>query len=191
MLSKRYDRSYGLTLLGGIWLMWNDDNITIKVLRSCTQFIHMLTEWESGKSVVATFIYASPSLNGRRSLWNDLHVLSGSPHHAWVVLGDFNAMFDSTEKWGGASFHQSQAAEFRDCVRDCNLMDTGFVGPKFTWFRQNLRERLDRCLGNAKWSILFPDAVTYHLERLKSDHRPLLVRTNKAASLVSVESLFV
>ncbi|CAN1763449.1 hypothetical protein LINPERHAP1_LOCUS8828 [Linum perenne] len=60
-------------------------------------------------------------------------------------------------------------------------MDTGFVGPKFTWFRQNLRERLDRCLGNAKWSILFPDAVTYHLERLKSDHRPLLVRTNKAA----------
>ncbi|CAN1131439.1 Transposon TX1 uncharacterized 149 kDa protein [Linum perenne] len=164
---------------GGIWLLWNDDNISIRVLASSSQFIHTEIKWESGKLVLATFIYASPSLVGRRVLWDDLRNLARSVSYAWVLLGDFNAMVDSTDKWGGASFNQSQAAEFRSCIGDCQLIDTGFVGPKFTWFRRNLRERLDRCLGNDLWLTLFPDAATFHLERLKSDHRPLLVRTNK------------
>ncbi|CAN1157947.1 hypothetical protein LINPERHAP2_LOCUS21850 [Linum perenne] len=61
-------------------------------------------------------------------------------------------------------------------------MDSGFVGPKFTWFRRTLKERLDRCLGNAIWFNLFLDSTTYHIERLKSDHRPILVRTLKLSS---------
>ncbi|CAN1148757.1 Transposon TX1 uncharacterized 149 kDa protein [Linum perenne] len=165
---------------GGIWLLWSDPNITIRVLASSNQFIHTEIEWETGKSVTATFIYASPSIQGRRTLWNDLRQLVGSVQNAWVLLGDFNAMVDSSEKRGGASFMQGQAAEFRSWIGNCNLIDMGFVGPKFTWFRRTLRERLDRCLGNADWSTLFSDAATYHLERLKSDHRPILVRTNKA-----------
>ncbi|CAN1132955.1 hypothetical protein LINPERHAP2_LOCUS7364, partial [Linum perenne] len=52
----------------------------------------------------------------------------------------------------------------------CNLLDTGFVGPKFTWFRRILKERLDRYFGNSEWFNLFPDSATFHIERLKSDH---------------------
>ncbi|CAN1145564.1 hypothetical protein LINPERHAP2_LOCUS14747 [Linum perenne] len=52
----------------------------------------------------------------------------------------------------------------------------GFSGPRFTWFRNNLRERLDRSLCNAAWMTLFPESTTFHLERIKSDHRPLLVQ---------------
>ncbi|CAN1143231.1 hypothetical protein LINPERHAP2_LOCUS13494 [Linum perenne] len=52
----------------------------------------------------------------------------------------------------------------------------GFVGPRHTWFRSLLRERLDRCLCNSSWMSLFPDATTVHIELLKSDHRPILIR---------------
>ncbi|CAN1145773.1 hypothetical protein LINPERHAP2_LOCUS14876 [Linum perenne] len=79
---------------GGLWLMWNDLDITIEILGSSTQFIHTLIKWDSGKSVMATFIYASPTLHGRRALWNDLRKLSVSASAAWVLLGDFNAMVD-------------------------------------------------------------------------------------------------
>ncbi|CAN1120799.1 hypothetical protein LINPERHAP2_LOCUS413 [Linum perenne] len=95
---------------------------------------------------------------------------------AWAIMGDFNPMVESSEKRGGAKFNQSPAADFRDCIRDCSLIDTGIVGPRFTWFRKNLKERLDRCLANADWFSTFPDSSTIHVERLKSDHRPLLVR---------------
>ncbi|CAN1122766.1 hypothetical protein LINPERPRIM_LOCUS2890, partial [Linum perenne] len=50
-----------------------------------------------------------------------------------------------------------------------------FTGPKFTWFRGRLKERIDRALCNSHWLRAFQDAQTYHLERLKSDHRPILV----------------
>ncbi|CAN1750215.1 hypothetical protein LINPERHAP1_LOCUS3970 [Linum perenne] len=167
---------------GGIWLLWNDFDTNIKIIDSSHQFIHALIEWETGKSFVATFIYAAPSLLSRRMLWNDLRRLSRMPSQAWILMGDFNAMTESSEKRGGAKCYQGPARVFHDCIRDCNLMDSGFVVPKFTWFRRILKERLDRCLGNAIWFNLFPYSTTYHIERLKSDHRPILVRTLKLSS---------
>ncbi|CAN1146936.1 hypothetical protein LINPERHAP2_LOCUS15567 [Linum perenne] len=100
-------------------------------------------------------------------------------------MGDFNAMIDSSEKQGGGALNQSSAAEFRDCIRDCNLFDMGFTGPKFTWFRRKLKERLDRCLANTDWVNLFSDSSTVHLERIKSYHRPLLIRTSNNARYIS------
>ncbi|CAN1806118.1 hypothetical protein LINPERHAP1_LOCUS24559 [Linum perenne] len=166
---------------GGIWLMWNDFETKVKIIGASHQFIYALLEKDSGKSTEATFIYASPSLQGWRALWDDLRKLSRSVSQAWMLLGDFNAMTGGAEKRGGAKFNQGQAKEFRECIQDCNLIDTGFMGPRFTWFRGNLKESLDRCMGNAEWFKLFPDSTTYHIERLKSDHRPILVRTLNSA----------
>ncbi|CAN1147692.1 hypothetical protein LINPERHAP2_LOCUS16019 [Linum perenne] len=165
---------------GGIWLLWNDLTLSLKIVASTSQLIHAEIEWEVGKVYFATFIYASPGFQGRRMLWNDLCQVAAAAPHAWVLLGDFNAMVNSTEKWGGATFNQGPAREFRSYIGDCNLIDMGFFSPKFTWFRRILRERLDRCLGNAEWSTVFPDAVTYHLERLKFNHRPILIRSKWA-----------
>ncbi|CAN1189278.1 hypothetical protein LINPERHAP2_LOCUS39802 [Linum perenne] len=103
--------------------------------------------------------------------------LAQSVSKAWLTLGDFNAMVDSTEKLGGASFNIVPAREFRDCISECSLIDMGFSGPKFTWFRKNMKERIDKSMCNKDWMTLFPDATNFHLERLKSDHHPILVRT--------------
>ncbi|CAL9025258.1 unnamed protein product [Prunus brigantina] len=43
---------------------------------------------------------------------------------------------------------------FRDAIDYCGLQDLGFMGPKFTWWRNNpedIRVRLDRALANIKW----------------------------------------
>ncbi|CAN1163243.1 LINE-1 retrotransposable element ORF2 protein [Linum perenne] len=99
-------------------------------------------------------------------------------------------MIDSSEKQGGSGFNDIQAREFRECISNCCLFDSGFTGPKFTWFRGRLKERLDRSLCNDKWIQSFPRSSTLHLERLKSDHRPIIVRTDSTPNQVHVSRPF-
>ncbi|CAN1130945.1 hypothetical protein LINPERHAP2_LOCUS6127 [Linum perenne] len=70
------------------------------------------------------------------------------------------------------------------------FFDMGFTGPKFTWFRGCLRERLDRSLCNDIWLRHFPEASTYHLKRLKSDHRPILIRLTTMSGKVCANRPF-
>ncbi|KAF7827191.1 ribonuclease H [Senna tora] len=58
------------------------------------------------------------------------------------------------------------------------LMDMGFSGPKFTWGRQEVKERLDWAFINQEGRVLFPEAHVTHLPELKSDHRPILISLN-------------
>ena len=61
------------------------------------------------------------------------------------------------------------------------LMDLGFQGPGFMWtnksldWHHNIKEWLDRGLGNAEWKLLFPATEIFHLPRVKSDHCPILL----------------
>ena len=60
-------------------------------------------------------------------------------------------------------------------------MDLGFHGPKFIWtnknpiWHRNIKECLDRGLGNAKWKLTFPRSKIHHLPHTKSDHCPMLL----------------
>jgi hypothetical protein len=70
-------------------------------------------------------------------------------------------------------------------LSDCGPEDLGYVGNKFTWKRGQIRERLDRAVGNAGWSNLFPHSGVHHLTSTGSDHRPILVDTQTYAEVVS------
>ncbi|CAN1786574.1 hypothetical protein LINPERHAP1_LOCUS17291 [Linum perenne] len=101
---------------GGIWLLWNESVTKVRILGSSPQYIHASIEWDEGKKFSATFVYASSSLLGRRPLWNDIRTVSGTVSTAWAIMGDLNAMVESSEKRGGAKFNQSPAADFRDSL---------------------------------------------------------------------------
>ncbi|CAN1181308.1 hypothetical protein LINPERHAP2_LOCUS35307, partial [Linum perenne] len=135
---------------GGIWLLWNASNIDIVVLSSSAQYLHV------------------------RVLWQNLQKLFYSTSDPSLLLGDFNTMIDPYEKSGGARFSHIPAREFRNCIHDCSLFDNGFTWAKFTWFRGNLKERIDRVLYIAEWLRVFQNAQTYHLKRIKSNHQPIL-----------------
>ncbi|CAN1136444.1 hypothetical protein LINPERHAP2_LOCUS9464 [Linum perenne] len=84
-------------------------------------------------------------------------------------------MLSAEDKRGGAPFVPSRAASFRQCVDNCNLLELDFVGPRFTWFRGSLGERLDWGLSSTDWKCQFPNVVIRHIPRLRSDHRPILL----------------
>ncbi|KAL5819414.1 hypothetical protein ACOSQ4_023256 [Xanthoceras sorbifolium] len=62
--------------------------------------------------------------------------------------GDFNEILKDEEKLGGSCRNSGAMARFRRAVDDCNLMDMGFRGDRFTWNNRQfngglIQERLD------------------------------------------------
>ena len=106
----------------------------------------------------------------------------------WVLLGNFNDMLLEDEKIGGSPINRSHITAFKNFMDNCGLMDLGFQGPQLTWtnkspmWQTNIKERLDRGLGNAEWKMLFLTAEIHHLPRVKSDHCPILLITDPLKS---------
>jgi hypothetical protein len=139
------------------------------------------TEQEGSHNLwLLSAIYASPRRSERRILWKNLSVIALLHNLPWVMVGDFNDILSCEEKWGGNRPVASRIREFRDCLNDCNMIDMGFSGPKFTWSNCHdisslIMERLDRVVANTEWRLIYPDASVTHLPRTHSDHCPLLL----------------
>ncbi|CAN1154346.1 hypothetical protein LINPERHAP2_LOCUS19961, partial [Linum perenne] len=81
------------------------------------------------------------------------------------------------DKQRGAAFNASHCLAFNNCLEDRELLDLGFSGPKFTWFHQQKKRRLDRAVCNAAWLSSFPESLVLHLPCIKSDHQPILIHS--------------
>lgn len=97
-------------------------------------------------------------------------------------MEDFNAYLSSGEKRGGRSVSSGRKM-FQSFIQVDGLKDLGFKGPQFTWRRGTTFERLDTAIGNFDWLRNFPDILVFHLPRLKSDHKSLLL--SKDSSMVN------
>ena len=137
---------------GGIWVCWDERVVEVDVLNIHNQLIHARISPRDGS-------YAC---------------LVRDP---WVVLGDFNAYLFADGKSGGGPPNRTSMWKFSNCLNDCRLMDLGLKGPPFTWEWHGVRERLDRAVGNMNWRLRFSEASVVHLPALKSDHMPILLKT--------------
>ncbi|KAJ4836021.1 hypothetical protein Tsubulata_011341 [Turnera subulata] len=161
---------------GGIWLLWRDDIVQVQVLFSHLQFVHVRVSRPGSGPVVLTAVYGSTSDGLRAQLWQNHLRLSSSIVEPWAVLRDFNVLAYGHEKRGGGQPLASKCAHFWDWMGNCGLLDLGYKGPDFTWFRGDVAERLDLVLCNNAWRIRFPEGAVFHLPRRKSDHRPILLQ---------------
>ncbi|XP_061356470.1 uncharacterized protein LOC133300904 [Gastrolobium bilobum] len=148
---------------GGIWVMWNKEEVKISLLATHVQLIHVNLTWVvNNREEVATFVYGSPRRTGRRLLWDELKKIRLGVDKPWIALGDFNAMSHHHEKQGGNDACQGSMNEFNDYLASCGLSDIGFKGPSFTWKHGRLLERLDRAVSDMNWVISFPQRCWLH-----------------------------
>ena len=173
----------------GIWLLWNESpSLQIEIITHSEYSIHALVKVSfPSLTFLLTVVYASPNFTKRKFFWEYLQNLATVVSLPWVLLGDFNDMLSNDEKMGGLPVNRYRVTVFRNCMDRCGLMDLGFHGPHFTWttkspiWQNNIKERLDRGLGNADWKLLFPAAEIHHLPRVKSDHCPIMLITDPLA----------
>ncbi|XP_024041891.1 uncharacterized protein LOC127901822 [Citrus sinensis] len=127
-----------------------------------------------------TAVYDSPNPMLRRQLWKHLDNLALSIQGPWLIGGDLNSILYASEKQGGATGQSGVCGLFRQWFDGNQLFNLKFKGPRFTWSRGFLFKRLDRALCNNEWLLKFADNSVLHLPKVASDHRPVLVRFERA-----------
>ncbi|WCJ20690.1 hypothetical protein M5689_002908 [Euphorbia peplus] len=157
---------------GGIWVLWNQ-HVDIVVISTSWQFIHMLPFF-------FTAVYGSPNSTRRRALWKGLMNISSQMNGPWIMAEDFNAILSSDDRRGGSDRRIGWCPLFLDFLNSTSLHDLGFTGPRFTWKRGLLMQRLDRVLGNADLLQKFSYTLVSHFQRISSDHRPLLINVKSS-----------
>ncbi|XP_050216415.1 uncharacterized protein LOC126667478 [Mercurialis annua] len=175
---------------GGIWILWNS-NVHVNVVLNHRQFIHsFITLGDKNETLWFTAVYGSPQSSTRRDLWRDLSLLDIGNNDPWLLAGDFNAILSSNDRRGGSCRRKSGCPLFNDFVDSNALTQLDFRGPAYTWRRGNLFQRLDRGLCNNNWCNIFPNAITHHLPRIHSDHRPILIKLNSIQQVTTVTKPF-
>ncbi|CAL2238143.1 unnamed protein product [Prunus armeniaca] len=163
---------------GGVWLLWNDNSISLHVVAHSSQTITALVTMDA-KRWLLIVVYASPCSNVRTSLWKYFDGLTTVCNLPWLLLGDFNDIVCGDEKLGGNLDVGGQ--HFIEWLDRNHLIDLGFSGANFTWCNKRGEEdiiwkRLDRGLCNIDWRFLFSEAHLSHLPRVNSDHCPIMVK---------------
>lgn len=156
-------------------MLWRND-VPVRV----RHFSHNHIDMEVGHVGSAelwrfTSIYGFAANDSRVRTWDLLRTLAAQTSLPWLVAGDFNEILTRSEKSGGLSRGAAPMARFRWALVDCDLLDMGFVGSKFTWSNRHTKERLDRSCFTPSWKSLYPCSQTLVLPPSTSDHNPLLI----------------
>lgn len=132
-----FDLAYGINAMGfssGIWLMWDSQRISFDILPHDFQAIHAIIhvlsvpKFRDFKCLFSA-VYASPDLETRTRLWEELIVdIYKGP---WALLGDFNDIIYHNEKSGGRRPNSRRVEAYRDMAEFCELIDLPFKGSIF------------------------------------------------------------
>lgn len=105
----------------------------------------------------STVVYGSHIPTVHKLHWTKLSSFVISNSNAWLVAGDFNALLNENEKIRGFKKRSNISKEFVEWTMAAELHDAAFKGPKFTWQRGILFERLDKALSHNAWKLNFSE----------------------------------
>lgn len=167
---------------GGLAILWRD-TVQVSILDWSPNYIDTQISFLSEAfSCKITWLYGTPLENAKVAFWNSMTTHFIPQSQPWLVIGDCNEITGPSDKWGGAPPDQWRLKLFQDFIDNGQLRDLHFQGPQFTWFvirhgRVFIKQRLDRAMGNLSWCTAQPRTQIFHLPKLGSDHRSILLDT--------------
>ncbi|XP_020272510.1 uncharacterized protein LOC109847689 [Asparagus officinalis] len=166
---------------GRIWLLWNNDLMTVQSSSITDQCLTCFVQLKNGKlSCLMSMVYASNQRENRKRLWQDLLEIKQNVNCPWLVGGDFNAIISAEEKMGGAPISDADTEDFQNFISSSQLLHIKSIGCFYTWNNKqdtNTRvwSRIDRILINDKWLHHYTTSQVEFLVLMCSDHSPALV----------------
>ncbi|XP_019238000.1 PREDICTED: uncharacterized protein LOC109218123 [Nicotiana attenuata] len=127
-----------------------------------------------------TVVYGYNGLEQRRSLWDNLQLLSLSIAVPWLIAGDFNTVLYPNDRLSCNPASYSEIQEFAACLQHITLTELLWKGDYYIWSNKQpevdrVSNRLDRVFGNYEWMMSWGRVETnYGLPQI-SDHTPMLL----------------
>lgn len=175
--------NYQHSFLGKIWIV-SKLPTSIVPLFSDLQSITCEVKLEEGQSFIYTAVYASNEVEERKDLWlslRDSYIAFNLATKPWIVNGDFNEILSPSETSNASIIRSSSGMRgFSDCLAEVGLFDLPSQGPLFTWSNKcpsvPIAKRLDRCLVNDQWLLMFPSSHCTFEPPEFSDHTPCHIK---------------
>jgi len=99
-------------------------------------------------------------------------------HDRWLILGDFNLIYQVEDKNNSNLNHQLMAS-FKVVIDDLGLKEIRLNGRRFIWSNEQdtpTLTRIDRIFYTPEWELLFPTWFLHSLPSLMSGHTTLLLQ---------------
>ncbi|XP_039170470.1 uncharacterized protein LOC120294449 [Eucalyptus grandis] len=174
--------NYEFSHRGRIWVGWNPELVSYSAISISVQAVHGTLKFNSlGLSCCLSAVYREHTFARRRPLWEDLcHYSDIFQNSPWLVVGDFNAIKDPSDRIGCSTNWISYFDEFPQCLARAELVDLRYVGCRFTWSTSSgdarKMRKIDRILVNGEWNLQFSYSEANFLNPRISDHCPMTVR---------------
>jgi len=120
--------------MGGIWLLWNEENVDANVITKETRRIHcMVFNKINLKQCMLSVIYAPSPEQEKEEFWYHLKQLNAVIKIPWCIIGDFNEMLQTTKKIEGTQLNDSKVHRLNEFLAYTKGCDANVQGRLFTW----------------------------------------------------------
>ncbi|GJW41610.1 RNA-directed DNA polymerase, eukaryota, reverse transcriptase zinc-binding domain protein [Tanacetum coccineum] len=175
---------------GGLISMWNPNFFSKESIWCDDSFIIIKGNW---KNVVGdcymVIIYGPQDQVSKLALWNRLQDFMHHHNGSYIMFGDMNAVRNEQERVGSI-FNNIKADYFNSFIDVTGLVDLPIRGHCFTWMNKagNTLSKLDHFLISEDVIDLLTDIRITALDRIWSDHNPILFHVDKIDFLAPLRS---
>jgi hypothetical protein len=161
---------------------WNSQKLNLTCIHSASQWLTCeVIPFSSSSPLRITFIYGHNTPAARLALWDYINQESvstvGIP---WIVLGDFNAILQASDRSGGDNHWPRYQDDFHACINQSELLHVPYSGLKYSWHNgqhgdNTIQKKLDWIFGNSCLFSMWPAAHANFQPRTILDHSAMVL----------------
>ncbi|GJW00333.1 RNA-directed DNA polymerase, eukaryota, reverse transcriptase zinc-binding domain protein [Tanacetum coccineum] len=162
----------------------NYDHLSPKISSKLTYtlgFEHFKSKWSHlDDTFFMVNVYGPQDSTTKSLLWQRLHEFISINHGSYIICGDFNEVSLETERCGSI-FSHFDAQAFNSFIDRSSLTEIPMGGRLYIWMNKagSKLSKLDRFLLSDDVVTACPDLKAIILDRLWSDHNPILLHVDK------------
>ncbi|PWA70042.1 RNA-directed DNA polymerase, eukaryota [Artemisia annua] len=166
---------------GGLISIWDPNSFSKQNIWCHDSYIIVQGKWlHYDETYYMINVYGPQDSEAKAMLWSTLHAFMHDHNGNYMLFGDLNVVRDESERYGSV-FSRDEADSFNTFISNSNLVDLPLGGRQFTWMNKagTKMSKLDRFLISDSITDSIPDARVTVLDRLWSDHNPVMFHVNK------------
>ncbi|CAI0417866.1 unnamed protein product [Linum tenue] len=164
---------------GGIAIYWDKNCFRSVSSRVGAYYLQVDFQEECSQKLWSlAVVYGPQDREEKLAFIREIDDLCSGTEIPLCIAGDFN-LVRSHEDYRGARRNTTLMDEFNECININGLLEIPLSGSLFTWCRGDGSDsfsRIDRAFINQGFDQLYQNCSMMALERVESDHNPLLIK---------------